>query len=97
MSGLRRLRSNGSRYFVEIIESSGRPAQVLADARAIRIDGLAPGAGIIFVDQLCDGNFGEVGIAHEVGAIHEGAAISLNGQVHRFSRIGAQRSQIEFL
>ena len=39
----------------------------------IWVNGVAPGGGILLVDELGYGNFGEVGIAHEIGAVIEGA------------------------
>ena len=48
----------------------------------VRVDGVAPGGGVFLVDELRDGNFGEVGIAHEVGAIIEGAAKGFGFEVN---------------
>jgi hypothetical protein len=39
----------------------------------IWVDGVAPGGGVLLVDKLGYGNLGEVGIAHEIGAVIEGA------------------------
>ena len=97
MSSLRRFRSGRSRNFVEIVKSSGGPAQILADAGAIGINRFAPGVGIVFIDQLRDRHLCEIRIAHEVGAIHESATIGLNRQVHGLGRIDAERCQVKFL
>src|SRR5260370_22069607 len=61
---------------LELIEDR-RAFQILAHTGVIGVDGVAPCGGIFFVDELRDGNFGVVGIAHEVGAIVEGATEGL--------------------
>src|SRR6266446_2598199 len=50
-----------------------RAFQVFAHTGMVEIDGVPPCGGVLFVDQLRDRNFGEIGIAHEVGAIVGGA------------------------
>ena len=75
--------------------SEGRTFQVLAHAGVVGIDGVAPGGGVLLVDELRDGNFGEVGIAHEVGAIVEGAAERFGFEVDGVGGAVAQFREIE--
>ena len=55
--------------------------QILADAGMCGIDGLTPSGGVALVNQLCNRNFGEVGIAEELGAVVERAAESFGGEM----------------
>ncbi len=69
----------------------------LLDAGVLGVDGLAPGGGIFFVDELRDWNLGEIGIAHEVGAVKKGAAKGFGGEVDGLGRAVAEFREIEAL
>src|SRR5258708_6880950 len=61
----------------------------------VEIDGVAPCGGVLFVDELRDGNFGEIGIAHEVGAIVENAAEGFGFEVDGLGGAVAQFREVE--
>ena len=77
----------------ELGEDSG-PQQILADAGVRRIDRFPPGRAISFVDQLRDGDFGKIGIAHKLGPIEERAPEGFQGQMHRLRRPAPHLRQI---
>ena len=80
-------------HAVEIIE--GRALEIFAGAGVGGIDGGTPGLGVFLVDELGDGNFGEVGIAHEVGAIEIGAAEGFGGEVNGLGGAVAEFGEVE--
>ena len=82
-------------YAFESLE--GRALQFLAHAGVVGIDGGAPGGGIFLVDELRYRDVGEIGVAQEVGAIEEGAAESLGGEVDRLGRTIAGFGEVEAL
>src|ERR1700740_2219453 len=68
---------------LEFVEDRGT-VQILADAGMSGVDGLTPSRGVPLVDQLGHRNFGEIGIAQELGAVVERAAKSLGGEMNGF-------------
>src|SRR4030095_4671918 len=76
--------------FVEL----GRPFQFSADTRVLRINRGTPSSCIFLVDELRYGDFREVRIAQELGAVVEGATERFGRQMDCFCRTISEFRQI---
>src|SRR5580700_9078788 len=81
-------------YPLEFAEDQ-RALEVFTYARVVRIDGFAPGGGVLFINKLRHRHFCEVGIAHEVGAIVEGAAERFDCKMNGIAGTIAKFREIE--
>ena len=74
-----------------------RPLQFRAYARLLGIDRVAPFRRVLLVDQLSDGNVGEVRVAEKYRAVKECAAVGLGNQVNVLGGVALGGAQIETL
>src|SRR5437764_880245 len=77
-------RTKRLRQAVQISECR-RTLQAGALARLLRLDGIAPGDGVLLINELRHRNLGKIRVAHELSTIEKGAAISFGDQVNGIS------------
>src|ERR1700676_274334 len=75
--------------------AEGRAFQIFAHAGMVEINGVAPCGSVLLVDELRDRNFGEIGIAHKVGAIVESASERFDFEVDAAGGAVAELSEVE--
>src|SRR5208283_517330 len=78
---------------IQLGEDRGTP-QLVAGRGAAKVDGVAPGAAVSFVDQLRNRNLREIRIAEELCAIEKRALVSFCRQMNALGRAVSRFGQV---
>src|SRR5579871_2016100 len=83
-----------SRITVEV-RKRARPPQRATIAGTMRVDGLAPGLGVLFIQQLVHWDGVEIRVAEKERAVQESTPICLHEQVNALNGVESGLADVE--